>query len=262
MRMLNYTDHNAAAWDAWAKSGCPWTIPCTPEDIRRAREGDWSVYLAASVAVPKEWFAPYLKGNSLAGCRLLGLASGGAQQMPIFASLGADCTVLDYSESQLQRERDVSAREGYAIEIVRADMALRLPFGDASFDLIFHPVSNCYIEDVRHIWNECARVLRPGGVLLAGFSNGIDFLFNDKHPLRVANKLPYNPLRMSEKERARVLKNDGAFFFSHTLEEQIGAQLKAGLRLTDLLEDRDRPGQAAAIGAYYPQYLMTRALRE
>ena len=57
----------------------------------------------------------------------------------------------------------VAAREGYAIEIVRADMTKPLPFPDASFDLIFHPVSNCYIEDVQHVWDECFRILRPGG---------------------------------------------------------------------------------------------------
>ena len=57
--------------------------------------------------------------------------------MPIFSLLGADCTVLDYSDEQLQRERDVAAREGYSIEIVKGDMTNPLPFPDNSFDLIF-----------------------------------------------------------------------------------------------------------------------------
>ncbi len=42
--------------------------------------------------------------------------------MPIFAAAGAVCTVLDYSERQLENERMVAQREGYEIEIVRADM--------------------------------------------------------------------------------------------------------------------------------------------
>ena len=260
---MKYTDRNAAIWNGWGRQNSnPWTIPCTPEDIRQAKAGDWGVTLVSCVTVPKEWFAPYLKGNSLAGCRLLGLACGGGQQMPIFAALGADCTVLDYSESQLQKERGVAARECYAIEIVRADMTERLPFEDASFDLIFHPVSNCYIEDVQHVWGECYRVLRPGGLLLAGCDNGINHLFDDKHPLRVVNKLPINPMRLSEKEQRRFIKKKGALFFSHTIEEQIGGQLRAGFRLTDLYEDRDPPGHAAAIAEYYPQYILTRAIRQ
>lgn len=47
------------------------------------------------------------------------------------------------------------------ITIVRADMTKRLPFDENSFDLIFHPVSNCYVYAVLPIWRECARVLKP-----------------------------------------------------------------------------------------------------
>ncbi|NCC62741.1 MAG: methyltransferase domain-containing protein [Verrucomicrobiae bacterium] len=47
------------------------------------------------------------------------------------------------------------------------------PFADGSFDLIFHPVSNCYVEDVLHIWKECCRVLKMGGILLGSLSNSV-----------------------------------------------------------------------------------------
>jgi ubiquinone/menaquinone biosynthesis C-methylase UbiE len=63
-----------------------------------------------------------LKDERFSGAKLLGLASGGGQQMPIFTALGANCTVLDYSERQLDREREVAKREGYDINIVKADM--------------------------------------------------------------------------------------------------------------------------------------------
>jgi AcrR family transcriptional regulator len=71
------------------------------------------------------------------------LASGGGQQMPVFAALGAFCTVLDYSPLQLESERVVAEREGYDIKIIRGDMTKRLPFEDNEFDIVFHPVSNC-----------------------------------------------------------------------------------------------------------------------
>ena len=66
--------------------------------------------------------------------------------MPVFAALGAICTVLDYSPLQLESERMVAEREGYGIRIIRGDMTKRLPFEDGEFDIIFHPVSNCYVE--------------------------------------------------------------------------------------------------------------------
>jgi len=253
---MRYTDINAKAWDVWGEKDCPWTIPISHEKYLKAKQGDWAVRLTPCVNVPKDWFLPF------EGCRLLGLASGGAQQMPVFAALGAQCTILDYSDSQLQKERDVSAREGYEINIVKADMTLPLPFDDASFDLIFHPVSNCYIEDVQHVWDECYRVLRPGGVLLAGLDNGINYLFAEDGTLRIVNKLPYNPLKMSEEERRRELEiNEGTIQFSHTMEEQVGGQLRAGFLLTGLYEDRDRPGDSPDISEYIPNYAATRAVK-
>ena len=36
--------------------------------------------------------------------RSLGLASGGGQQMPIFTALGAECTVLDYFDRQIEQD--------------------------------------------------------------------------------------------------------------------------------------------------------------
>jgi SAM-dependent methyltransferase len=145
--------------------------------------------------------------------------------------------VLDLSDRQLESERLVAAREGYAIGIVKADMTERLPFEDGAFDLIFHPVSNCYIEDVRHVWDECYRVLRPGGILLAGMDNGINFLFDSyERPLAVTNTLPFNPLKNSEQMR-KLMDGDDGIQFSRTFDEQIGGQLKAGFVLTAAYED-------------------------
>jgi ubiquinone/menaquinone biosynthesis C-methylase UbiE len=132
--------------------------------------------------------------------KILGLASGGGQQMPVFAALGADCTVLDYSDEQLANERYVADRESYSINIIKADMAETFPFDNDKFDIIFHAISNCYVEDIYNIWNECYRILKNGGILISGMGNGINYLFDDieKLPLVVVNKLPYNPLKNHE----------------------------------------------------------------
>ncbi len=252
-----YTDINAEALSKWIENGWEWGVPITHEAYVKATQGDWQVVLTPQKPVPRSWFRPHYYHQRLKGTRLLGLASGGGQQMPIFASLGATCTVLDYCDNQLDSERMVAQREGYDINIVKADMTRHLPFEDNTFELIFHPVSNCYVEDVQHIWDECFRVLKPGGVLLAGFDNGINFLFDEEDSLKIVNKLPYNPL----KDPALYQKSialDGSVQFSHTLEEQIGGQLKAGFQLTDLYED-SCPGPG--IGEYYPEFIATRAVK-
>ena len=139
---MNYTDINAKTVDQWVKDGWVWGRPIDHNTYLAALNGCWNVFLTPTKPVPHEWF------GSLKNKRLLGLASGGGQQMPIFAAQGAICTVLDYSEQQLASERRLSEQEGYAIEILRADMTQPLPFADETFDIIFHPVSNCYVHEV------------------------------------------------------------------------------------------------------------------
>ncbi len=231
---MSYQDLNMQAISRWISKGWEWGIPISHETYEKALRGDWDVKLTPVKPVPHEWF------GDLRGKRVLGLASGGGQQMPIFAALGAECTVLDYSQQQLDAEQLVSEREGYAITIVHADMTKKLPFAANSFDLIFHPVSNCYVLAVLPIWHECARILKPGGRLLAGLDNGLNFAF-DEDETRICNTLPFNPLDDEEQMR-QLEKVDGGIQFSHTAHEQLTGQLKAGLQLLDLYEDTNGYG--------------------
>ena len=250
---MDYTNINAKTIDKWAEKGWEWSIPISHENYVKAKNGEWDVVLTPAKSVPKHWF-PDLKNT-----KLLGLACGGGQQMPIFAALGADCTVLDISEKQLKNEALVSEREKYKINIVKADMTKKLPFEDKTFDLIFHPVSNCYIENVQHVWNECYRILKNGGILLAGMDNGINYLFDDddEKSLNIVNKLPYNPLQNKEQLK-KLEENDNGIQFSHTLEEQIGGQLKAGFTLMELYEDYNNSGM---LKEYIPTFILTKSIK-
>lgn len=226
---MHYADINAQTIDGWVKEGWEWGTPIDHETYEKALRGEWSVLLTPTIPVPKSWF------GDLKGKRVLGLASGGGQQMPVFAALGAKCTVLDYSIEQLNSEKLVSEREDYDIEIVRADMTQPLPFADETFDLIFHPVSNCYVKDVQHVWNECARILKKGGRLLSGLDNGLNYAFNEEQTA-LENVLPFDPLS-DEKLMQQCIENGDGVQFSHTIEEQIGGQIRAGLTFRDVYGD-------------------------
>ena len=232
---MKYQDINAETIDRWVSEGWEWGKPIAHEVYERALQGKWDVLLTPTKPVPHEWF------GDLRGKKLLGLASGGGQQIPIFTALGAECTVLDYSELQLESERLVARREGYEVRIVRGDMSERLPFEDGEFDLIFHPVSNCYVEDVLPVWKECCRVLKPGGFLLSGVDHYINYIV-DEDEERIVNALPFNPLRFEE-QRRQLERADAGFQFSHTLSEQIGGQLEAGFTLLALYEDTNGEGR-------------------
>lgn len=247
-----YQQLNSETIDRWVADGWEWGKPVSHEVYLAACEGNWDVLLTPTKPVPHAWFGD-LKGKAV-----LGLASGGGQQMPIFAALGAKCTVLDYSRAQLESERMVAQREGYEIDIVHADMTRPLPFPDGSFDLIFHPVSNCYVEQVEPIWRECARILKPGGALLAGLDNGVNFWFDEKEE-RLTYTMPFNPL-VNPEHRMLLEKQDGGMQFSHSIDEQIGGQLRAGLCLTDIYEDVN--GEGNLNDHNIPTFWATRAVKK
>ena len=248
---MNYQDINAVTIDRWIEEGWEWGIPIYHEEYVKAQAGEWDMLLTPTKFVPHEWF------GELKGKKVLGLASGGGQQMPIFAALGADCTVLDYSEKQLESERLVAEREGYKIEIIRADMTKPLPFADETFDLIFHPVSNCYVEEVKPIFKECARILKHGGILLSGLDNGVNYLVDDDETM-IVNTMPFNPLK-NEANRKQLEESDCGMQFSHTVEEQIGGQLEAGLVLTHIYGDTNGEGRLHEMNIEC--YVATRAVK-
>ncbi len=249
--------YNRRAWDRQVERGNRWTVPVGPEVIAAARRGDWQLVLTPTKPVPAEWFPP------LAGLKVLCLASGGGQQAPVLAAAGAAVTVLDNSPRQLGQDRLVAEREGLVIRTVEGDMADLSMFPDGAFDLVFHPCSNCFVPDVRPVWREAHRVLRAGGVLLAGFCNSALYVFDDaaaeRGELVARHAVPYSDLTsLTDEERGRYTDKGEPLVYGHTLEDQIGGQLDAGFALTGLYEDRD---PAHPLARLLPTFLATRALK-
>lgn len=249
---MDYQDENAKTIDRWIEEGWQWGKPISHETFEKAKNGLWDIVLTPTKPVPHEWF------GDLKGKKVLGLASGGGQQMPVLAALGAECTVLDYSPLQLKSEKAVAQREGYSIRIVHGDMTKKLPFEDEEFDLIIHPVANCYVEKVKPIWKECWRILKKGGLLISGMNHYITYMV-DEDGKTIINQLPFNPLK-NEDQMEQLRKEDAGVQFSHSLEEQIGGQLEAGFRLTSLYEDTDGAGRLHEMNI--PTYLATRSVKE
>jgi SAM-dependent methyltransferase len=205
----------------------------------------------------RDWFPP------LFGLDVLCLASGGGQQGPILAAAGASVTVFDNSPAQLARDREVADRDGLPIVTVEGDMRDLSAFPDGRFGLIFHPCANGFVPDIRPVWREAARVLRPGGLLLAGFTNPILYLFDDARmtvgEFVVRHEIPYSDLTsLTDDERRRYVDNGEPLCFGHTLEDQIGGQLNAGLALTGFYEDGGREWK---LTEYIACFIATRAVR-
>jgi SAM-dependent methyltransferase len=194
---------------------------------------------------------------------VLCLASGGGQQGPILAAAGAHVTVYDNSPRQLAQDRLVADREGLAIKTVLGDMANLHASPDQAFDLIVHPCSNVFAPDVRPVWRETFRVLRPGGALLSGFMNPIYYLF-DYHELergeyRVANHIPYSDAaHLSPEMRQRLIEEEAPLEFGHTLDDLIGGQIAAGFLLAGFYEDIDPD---SILAQRIPFFIATKAVK-
>jgi len=253
-------DLNKDAWDHAVDEGDnPYTGAVSPEEIAKAKQGEWSVYLSDCKPVPHTWF-PVLNG-----LKVLCLASGGGQQIPIFAALGAEVTLLDASPKQLAQDEYVAKRDNLNIRIIEGDMADLSAFEDRSYDLIFNPPSTMFVPELAPIWRECYRVVNEGGLLMTGFMNPDEFIFDyiaidEKGVLEVTHSLPYvEHETLSQEVLEQRIQNIEMFHFSHTMETQLGGLMKAGFVITDFFEDSRPAEDGNPIRYYMPSYYVARA---
>jgi len=260
-KQLEILQYNRRAWDKQVELANPWTVPVLPEIIANARDGDWHILLTPTKPVPISWFP------TIEGAAVLCLASGGGQQGPILAAAGARVTVFDNSPLQLAQDKRVAEREGLAMSLVEGDMADLSVFPDESFDLIVHPISNQFVPDIIPVWQEAYRVLRPSGVLLSGFCNPAMYIFDMKMEeeqgiLEVKHPLPYADIdSLTVEEKQQFIEDGSPFEFSHTLQDQIGGQLKSGFVITGFYEDNYNQDESMMLSKFMPLFMATRSIK-
>lgn len=254
--MDKVAEHNRRAWNRQAREGCRWSIPASPEEIADARRGAPRIILTPDTPLPGKWL------GALPGRRVLCLASSGGQQAPLLAAAGAEVTSFDLSEEQLALDRQVADREGLSLGLVQGDMRDLSALDDGAYDLIVHATSNVFVPDVEQVWRECYRVLAPDGELLAGFMNPLYFLFDHDELERGATPvvryaLPYSDeTSLSPARLAKLMESGEPLESSHSLDAQLGGQLRAGFVITGLLEDS---WAEAPLNRWFKPMLSTRA---
>jgi SAM-dependent methyltransferase len=256
---MKISEYNRMVWDKKVADGVSYTKPVTSEVIEESKRGNWHITVTTEKPVPREWFP-----TSLKGVKILCLASGGGQQGPTLAAAGAEVTVVDLSEKQLEQDRFVAERDDLQLTVEKGDMTDLSFIDNHTFDMVVHPVSNVFVENVLPVWKEASRVLKDGGTLISGFTNPLLYLFDgaqeEKGILDVKNSIPYSPLDQLREDELQIYKESNqALEFGHTLEDQIQGQIDAGFLIAGFYEDDF--GGTRLIDRYTQTFIATKAIK-
>ena len=218
---------NEKHWEKMVRERCGFTVPwldLDPDVIRQYAHGDLD-----PVPEPLDVVSPHNILADVKGKDVLCLASGGGQQSAVFGLLGARVTVVDLAQGQLEEDRRAAAHYGYPVTTIHADMRDLSCLDKASFDLVYG-TAVCYVPDIRQVYAEVARVLRPGGLYRTDWGQpAIHFVAWDGNGYRVTK--PY----CEQIDR----RDDGAIEFRHYMDDIFGGLLDAGLSIRQV-EDLSR----------------------
>lgn len=252
---MDYIKKNSDTWDKHVENEYIWSVPVSKEIIENARNGKWEVVLTPKKPVPKSWFPDNLKDK-----KVLLIAGGGGQQGPILAAVGADVTVFDNSRKQLEQDKSVAERENLDIKTIQGNMQDLSVFTDESFDFIMQ-FAGGFVDSVLPVWKEAYRVLKKGGIMIAGHNNPFEFIFDleamEKGEFIVRHKIPYSDIKsLTKDEFDRITASEG-ICFGHSLNDLIQGQIDAGFLIAGYYEDIG----CTALDEYINTFFATKAIK-
>jgi SAM-dependent methyltransferase len=254
------------------------------DDIAQTNRERWNNLARANVQYSQPFldFTPeqaaayvYRHGviQDVRGKRVLCLASGGGQDSAAFGLLGADVTVLDLSNVQLERDRQAAEHHGLQVTTLQGDMRDLSAFADHTFDVVWQVYSINFVPSVEPVFREVARVLKPGGIYFVQFHNPfMQSLDNDAwngeaYPLKglyldgedMSHSFPHWDVEQPDGTTVRLA---GPHEFRHTLSTVLNTLVNSGFILLGLWEwmrsdENPEPGSWAHFTQVAPPYLST-----
>lgn len=222
---------NRAHWEQDVQQSGQYTRPWFDFDaemLRRFAAGEMEF-----LPEPCAYIYPPHIFKDIDGRDVLCLASGGGQQSVVFGLLGAWVTACDLTEGQLAADRKAAEHYGYPIKTIQGDMRDLSGILPESFDLVYQAISLCFVPDVRPVYREVARVLRPGGLYRVGQINPGTYLVDEDSWDGSAYHIsgPYSGGPLPEEER------DGFFEFRHHLSDMFNGLVETGFTVEGVWED-------------------------
>ncbi len=244
--------HNARAWDARARSGQRFTRPASEDQFRDP--------LAALDS--NGWL-----GDNIRDKRMLCLGAGGGKASALFATAGANVTVVDISPEMLAIDRKVATERGLDVTTVEASIDDLSALPAAAFDIVSQPVCSCYVPDVTAVYREVARVIADGGLYVSQHKQPVSMQAGLR-PNRGRFELgePYYREGPLPEVKGSLHRESGTLEFLHRWEQLVGGLCQAGFVVEDLIEpmhaDRTAAEDTFAYRSVYaPPYVRIKACR-
>lgn len=219
---MSHLPTNRAAWNRLAENRSQFTKVATDEECRAPLKTlDSRGWLPASVE----------------GKQVLCLASGGGWQSILYASAGARVTVVDLSNKMLQLDEQEARRRGLNVRILETSMDDLSELHDARFDIVHQPVSTCYVPDLEAVYQEVARVMRPGGLYISQHKTptSLQITNRDQQNSYVIG-LEYYQQGPLPKGDDRSYREEGANEYLHRWDQLVGGLCRQGFVIEDLRE--------------------------
>jgi SAM-dependent methyltransferase len=145
--MDEFADFNKARWEELAAANVEYSRPLLDLTVESARH----------------LVDPFGVMGDVQGKNVLCLASGGGQQSAAFGLLGAQVTMVDLSETQLERDRIALAHYGLQATLLHGDMRDLSGLSADTFDVVWHAFSINFVPDSGQVFDQVRRVLRANG---------------------------------------------------------------------------------------------------
>ncbi|HCO22162.1 MAG: SAM-dependent methyltransferase [Gimesia sp.] len=249
---MSHLSHNRVAWNRLAEVRSQFTKVATDEECH-----------APLQTLDSRGWLP----ESVTGQHVLCLASGGGWQSILYASAGAQVTVVDLSNKMLQLDEQEARRRGLQVKIVETSMDDLSDLRDAQFDIVHQPVSTCYVPDVEAVYREVARVLRPGGLYISQHKTPTSLQITSRNQQNdYVVGLEYYQQGALPKTDDRSYREDGATEYLHRWDQLVGGLCRQGFVIEDLREpvraDPNAPvGHFRHRGRFVAPYVRIKARR-
>ena len=204
--------------------------------------------------------------GDLRGKKVLCLAAGGGTHGPQLALAGAIVTVMDVAPRLLEIDQALAVQHGLSLATVPMSMSTSWSDEWVGFDLVIQPVSGCYVSDLKAVYRNVAKALKPQGVYLFQAKQPAmmqaQWLSSASHYATVtpyARQWPLPPI-----DRKDLFREQGTVEFLHTWDEILGDLCRSGFAM-ERFEEPPRgdawapPGSSLHRACFFPPYIKVKA---